>query len=340
VGTGFGIQALLASRHAEHVVATDINERALAFARFNAALNGITNVEFRVGSFFEPVRGETFGLVVCNPPYVISPETAFVFRDSGLGRDRVSERLVGDLPTFLDEGGFATIMVSWIQAGDDVAARPSEWLRGTGCDAWILHTSVEDTLTAAANWNRDRSIDEGAYAEAIDRWLEYFGSEGIDALAYGAIVLRRRTPDLDDPVGLNWIRSHELPNGERTQPAEHVFRLFTGTDQAIAVSDDALADERIALVPGATIATRVRRDGDGWDEADELVLGRGIPFRAQLDPATADLLRRLDGSQPYGDVLDSFADAHDAAIDRVRTSGFALARRLLEEGMAMTLPGD
>ena len=45
VGTGNGIQALLASRHAEHVVATDVNERALAFARFNLALNGAENVD-------------------------------------------------------------------------------------------------------------------------------------------------------------------------------------------------------------------------------------------------------------------------------------------------------
>ena len=39
VGTGCGIQALLASRHAERVVATDVNERALAFAALNARLN-------------------------------------------------------------------------------------------------------------------------------------------------------------------------------------------------------------------------------------------------------------------------------------------------------------
>ena len=49
VGTGCGIQALLAARHAQHVVATDINERALAFAALNAGLNGIDNIEFRAG---------------------------------------------------------------------------------------------------------------------------------------------------------------------------------------------------------------------------------------------------------------------------------------------------
>ena len=39
LGCGGGIQALHASRHAEHVVGTDLSERALAFAAFNAALN-------------------------------------------------------------------------------------------------------------------------------------------------------------------------------------------------------------------------------------------------------------------------------------------------------------
>ena len=37
VGTGNGIQAVLASRHAAAVVATDVSERALAFAEFNCA---------------------------------------------------------------------------------------------------------------------------------------------------------------------------------------------------------------------------------------------------------------------------------------------------------------
>ena len=57
--TGNGIQAILLAAHAEHVVATDVNERALAYATFNAALNGADNIETRAGSFFEPVRASS-----------------------------------------------------------------------------------------------------------------------------------------------------------------------------------------------------------------------------------------------------------------------------------------
>ncbi len=35
IGTGQGYQALLAADHAQHVVATDVTQRSLEFARFN-----------------------------------------------------------------------------------------------------------------------------------------------------------------------------------------------------------------------------------------------------------------------------------------------------------------
>src|SRR5260370_5091809 len=86
LGTGNGIQGLLAARHCQHVISTDINPRAIAFAEFNAALNRITNLETRLGSLYEPVRRERIGLILANPPYVISPESSLVYRDSGRAR--------------------------------------------------------------------------------------------------------------------------------------------------------------------------------------------------------------------------------------------------------------
>src|SRR5438046_1475536 len=64
VGTVCGIHAIRAARYARRVVATDLNPRALRFARFNAALNGVANIEFREGSLWEPVGDETFDLIV------------------------------------------------------------------------------------------------------------------------------------------------------------------------------------------------------------------------------------------------------------------------------------
>src|SRR3989304_1422855 len=55
VGTGCGVQALLAARHCETVVATDVNPRAPTHAALHMRLDGIENVELVLGSFFHPV---------------------------------------------------------------------------------------------------------------------------------------------------------------------------------------------------------------------------------------------------------------------------------------------
>src|SRR5690606_28163957 len=90
LGTGAGVQALHLAAHADEVVATDVNTRALWMTRLNAALNGV-EVDVREGSFFEPLRGERFDLIATNPPFVIAPATGerLVYRDSGLPGDRV-----------------------------------------------------------------------------------------------------------------------------------------------------------------------------------------------------------------------------------------------------------
>jgi hypothetical protein len=330
MGTGCGIQALLAAGHAERVVATDVNERALAFTALNAALNGVENVELRAGSFFEPVAGERFGLVVSNPPYVISPESSFLFRDSGLGRDRVSERLVGELSAFLEPGGFGTITASWVEE-DEPLARPLAWLEGSGCDAWLFHTGTEGVLDTAAAWNLDREGDEKDYAEAVDRWLAYFRAEGIDRIGYGAFVLRRRE-------GETWVRTHELPDRDRHATSPHVLRLFENADVLARLGgDEALLGARLALVPGAVVETRARHDEDGWEEEWALGLAEGIPFVAELDRVTASFVAALDGSRPLGDLLGDLATASDSP-ERVRESGVKVARELLELGFATVEP--
>ena len=51
LGCGSGIQSLLLAASGGSVVALDINPRALAFTRFNAALNGIRGITVELGDF-------------------------------------------------------------------------------------------------------------------------------------------------------------------------------------------------------------------------------------------------------------------------------------------------
>jgi release factor glutamine methyltransferase len=72
LGTGSGAIALALAHERPRcrVFATDISEAALTVARKNAQRLGLTQVEWRSGSWLAPLADETFDLIVSNPPYV------------------------------------------------------------------------------------------------------------------------------------------------------------------------------------------------------------------------------------------------------------------------------
>jgi hypothetical protein len=329
VGTGGGIQAILAARHSGRVVATDVNARALNFAAFNSRLNGVDNVELRLGSFFEPVEGDRFGLVTCNPPYVISPESEFLFRDSGLTGDTVSRDVVRRAPEFLEEGAFAQMLVSWVdEPGGDWSAPLRSWVDGSGCDAWLLHHGTDDPLTHAGKWLRhELGSDPRAYAAALDRWLEYFRRLGIEGIASGAVILRRRSSP-------NWVRADEL-HGDRLRPAGgQVVRVFAAGDFLSTMADEReLLRERLVLAPDALLEQQVVFHDREWTvEEIELTLQEGLRFRAGLDQPTAALLAALDGKRTLGEAADEVARLQGASRESVAQAALPVATQMLAAG--------
>jgi hypothetical protein len=322
--TGNGIQAILLAAHAEHVVATDVNPRALAYAAFNAALNGAANVETRPGSFFEPVEGEQFDLVVANPPYVVSPESAYLFRDGGMSGDAVSEHVVRATPGALAAGAFASVLIAWALDPDDPAERPRTWLDGSGCDGFLLHTSTDDPIETATVWNRDLLDRPEAYAEALDRWLAYYRQLGIEQLGYACLVLRKRTDGCD-----GWLEALQLPRAALRPAGRHVRKLFETHDRLAEIdSDSVLLDRRMRVVDDAVVTQNTRFTGGRWRaEKPTLRLESGLPFSAELDSHTARLVRELDGSRTLREAL-----AAAVGGDTARETGPALARRMLEIG--------
>jgi release factor glutamine methyltransferase len=69
MGTGCGVNAILAASTATRVLAVDINPVAVAAARRNAELNGVADrVEVRQSDVFTDVDGR-FDLIVFDPPF-------------------------------------------------------------------------------------------------------------------------------------------------------------------------------------------------------------------------------------------------------------------------------
>ena len=159
----------------------------------------------------------------------------------------MSELLARGLPGLLEPGGFATLMASWAQAGDDPAVRPREWLDRSGCDTWILHTTTDDPLSNAAAWTRDAVEGPEEVGVALDRWTAYYRELGIEALAYGALVLRRGA---------------SLPPRALEPASSHLLRMFAGVDAATA-GPDALLGRPLAVAPAARFE-QVVSPSDGW----------------------------------------------------------------------------
>lgn len=112
LGTGSGFLAILASKlGAKEVVATDISERALRDAQKNAILNTVENIDFRLGSLYEPVEGECFDLIVCNPPMTPSKIPLPRYTWGGADGRMILDMAISEAPDHLREGGRLLIPV-------------------------------------------------------------------------------------------------------------------------------------------------------------------------------------------------------------------------------------
>jgi len=328
IGTGCGALALRAARHAAHVVATDTNPRALNIAAFNAAINGITNVEWRLGSLFDAVQGELFDLIFCNPPYVISPDSQFIFRDGGRRGDSLCEEIIRRAPQFLNPGGFATVLINWaIPRGEEWADPLRRWVAGNGCDSWLMMSALQDPTTYAAIWNRSR--DREKYTAGLERWVRYFEELNLLAIGLGAVVLRKTS------IGVGWIRADHVPENITAFAGSHIERLFDAEDRLARLQDDqVLLAQSPRTVRDVTLhQTLIPQDGGGYAiDTAEVRLQAGLPLHGNVDALTTQLLARCNGTRSLASIAVDIAAANDLDPDKFTPACAHIARRLIASG--------
>jgi hypothetical protein len=332
VGTGLGVQALLMSRHADRVVATDVNRRAVGFAALNAGLNDV-RLDLRHGSLLDPVGDETFDLLVSNPPYVLSPETSHVFRDSGYPGDSFNRLVAGTFGSALAPGGTGVVLLSWAQPPARNEPVPLDWVADPELDALLVWTGLASALDEAASWNREYDQDYVTYGRNIDAWLRWYRRYGIEQIGYGALALRRRGA----AVGASSVPWRLALSGERSGAAagDQLDRILSAHGQMADVDDAALLDARVALQPDVHIRAEHRRSGGRWSRSAEVVLenGLGLPMpladeqeRALLVLGDADVVSARQ-------LLPIFSARPDPVADACR-----FLRGLIEAGLAVLEP--
>ena len=325
LGTGCGVQTFHLLHHAEHVTATDISDRALAFTRFNLVLNArelhldpedlAGRVTLRRGSLLEPIAGEEFDLVVSNPPFVITPRTAgestadqFTYRDGGLPGDEIVAALVRDLPSVLAPGGTAQMLGNWeVPAGQEWFARPQQWAP-EDADVWFIQREQVGPEQYAETWLQDASEgrDRDLYRRSYAAYLDDFASRGVTAIGFGMIFLRRPAAQAG-PV----LRRFE----EITYPIEQPVGPHLG---AAVERADWLAGHDVAAAHllVADDVTEERHQRPGAEHPGVILLRQGAGLRRTnlLSTELAGFVSACDGELTAGQIagaLDALLGGHE-----------------------------
>ena len=328
IGTGNGVHALLAASHADHVIATDVNPRALAFTQISAGLNAIANVETRLGSLFEPVAGETFDLITCNAPYVISPESRWQYRDAGFPGDELSRRVVTQAASHLADNGFASVLVSWLaESADEPDEHVHAWLDENGCDAWILGLSGSDPLDHAAGWNDHLAGDPDSYDAAIAEWSAYFADLGSHWITEGAVLMHKRAGEH------HIVRADGVDEDELEFASDQIARVFTALAE-LAEHGDAVFDRHVRLTEDARFDQELDRTGAVTSTV--LVLDEGTCPDFELDLETAEVLTALDGATTLEQAIRRVVKREELSkreAAELHADVWRIARDLLEQGV-------
>ncbi|MEO1062224.1 MAG: HemK2/MTQ2 family protein methyltransferase [Actinomycetota bacterium] len=148
LGTGSGVNALLAARKGATVVGVDINPVAVEVARRNAVTNGLHELAtFVEGDLFDPVDG-TFDVIVFDPPFRwFAPRDLLemAFADDGYA---TLTRFFAEVPERLRPGG--RVLLFFGTSGDIAYLR--ELMAASPFDSEVVATRMIDTANGQADY--------------------------------------------------------------------------------------------------------------------------------------------------------------------------------------------
>ncbi len=334
LGTGCGILALQAARHSDAVLACDLNPRAIRLASFNAQLNGLQNVECAEGDLFVPAAGKKFDLVISNPPFVISPENRYIYRDGGMEGDEICRKIVRSVPAFLNEGGFCQILCNWVEKADqDWQAQLADWFHGTGCDAWVMRSETQDIETYATTWIRHTELhDTAEFAPRFEQWVRYYEGRGINGISAGVITMRRTDRSTA------WFRADDAPRSMIGPAGEAIAQGFALRDFLETMRDDeTLLKARLRLSPDVSLERRQLPSPQGWlEDALTLNLNRGFAYSGKIDQYVADILIACDGQTRLDQVIERFGALPGIDPGKLKPTFCTVVRGLIEHGFLLS----
>jgi methylase of polypeptide subunit release factors len=147
--SGVGAQALVSAQTATHVTAVEIEPLAAKLFWANAAMNGLADkVEILTGDLLDPVAGQRFDLISCNPPFMPVPPGVRYPRFAGGGADGLAivRRLMAGLPDALTPEGRCEVVGAVLGTADGPDLTAFKEMAATASLALIVDCRTREAL--------------------------------------------------------------------------------------------------------------------------------------------------------------------------------------------------
>lgn len=226
---GSGIQGLVASRYANEVIGVDVNPRAIRFSRFNAQLNGVRNIQFRLGDLYQAIDGQ-FNTILANPPFVPSPKQELRFRDGGSSGEEILARIVSGSANHLTPNGRLFIVTDLVNV-NDYETKLDDWWNGGSAHKLVLCTADrDDILFSVPHCHAAFNQTVEQYNSKLEQWVNNFYAEDLTAVNFGYILIQQ-SPEIQ--AGSYYLRTVHNPSEAIHHHVESYFEqrdLFDHSD--------------------------------------------------------------------------------------------------------------
>lgn len=222
LGCGCGFQTLFLAAHSQLVTATDINPRCLTLTALNARLNDIHNIELLEGSYFEPVHGRKFDLIVSNTPYVITPDKSQIYRDAKGSGDETVLNVIRQIPDFLNDGGYAHVLATWLHKKHQAPEEPIQaTVKHLPVDTLLFYERSFSPIQYANDWVYD-DVPRGTplFYWTWLQWVLWYRRMGMERFAFGSVTMRMRAGKA------NWFRTETAWQIAGESAGGHIHQLF------------------------------------------------------------------------------------------------------------------
>lgn len=289
--------ALLAARSAKNIWATDIAERSIDFARFNAELNGIHNVNIVLGDLYQPVEGQTFDRIAAHPPYVPVLKPAEIFYGGGEVGEEITQRIVQGLPGKLKPGGrFYCRTMGTERPGQNFEDRVRGWLGAA-------HENFDVALFTLQSFEPrqfalEETIARNGSKEQYSQWEKLFMKNDVRGLVLGVIIIQRMNSQRPVFTIRRTIRS--------TTPASALeWAMRWEAEIRTEGGGQMLLREKPLAAPGIEIVVRhALKNGEISQESFTLSIEQPFATDCKVQPWMAALLPRCDGKTTVADLFE------------------------------------